>query len=169
VKRAVLGALALVVAGVVSFAVFYPLGHLNGVRIANAILLLVGGCILAIPVIVLCVAARWRVGELLASIGLFEIAFGISLLVWVFQNLSDFSSLHGPGPVIAYLICLFFIGGGIAIPMLVGLAISQVLILWIDHTRSWRGTMRVVPAVAFLAVVLLLAWEVLITITGTGL
>jgi hypothetical protein len=132
------------------------------------VLLLIGGCILASPVIVLRVAARWRVGEVLASIGLFEIAFGIGLLAWVFQNLSDVSSLHGPGPVLAYLMCLFFIGAGIAIPMLVGLAISQVLILWIDHTRSWRATMRFVPAVVFLAVVLLAAWDILITMIGTN-
>jgi hypothetical protein len=53
--------------------------------------------------------------------------------------------------------------------MLVGLLIAQALILWLDHTRSWRVTMRVVPAVAFLVALLLLAWEVLIAITGSGL
>jgi len=168
-KRAVLGALALIIAGVVSFPVFCPLGHLNGVGVASAILLLIGGCILASPVIVLRVAARWRVGELLVSIALFEIAFGIALLGWVFRNFSDFSSFHGPGPVLAYLLCLFLIGGEIAVPTLTGLGISQVLILWIDNTRSWRVTLRVVPVVVFLTVVLLVAWKTLITITGTGL
>jgi hypothetical protein len=168
-KRAVLGALTLMVAGAVCIPVFRPLGGLHGTGPVSAILFLTGGCILASPVIVLRVAGRWRVRELLVSICLFEIAFGIVLFVQVFLVGPGISwSPHGPGPIIGFLISMFAVGGGMAIPMLVGLPIAQALILWIDKTRSSGVMIRAVLAVAFLAIVVLLVWQILMTITGPG-
>ncbi len=135
-KRAVLGALALMLAGAVCIPVFLLLGRLHWTGLASAILILTGGCILASPVMVLRVARRWRVSELLVSICLFEIASGIVLYVQLLGDPESWQSAHGPGFLVIFLISMFAIGGGAAIPMLVGLLIAQVLILWIDKTRS---------------------------------
>lgn len=164
-KRAVLGGLALILAGVICVPVFMPLGTLNGQGIASAILMLVGGGILATPVILLRVVGRWRVGELLVSIGLFEMACGMVLLVWVLREVAPHPTFHGPGPVLVFLICMFVIGGGMAIPTVIALVLSQLLILWIDNTRSWRTAPRVMPAAAFMILALLAILKVLMAIT----
>ncbi|MBM4094376.1 MAG: hypothetical protein FJ276_33960 [Planctomycetes bacterium] len=86
-KRIIWGALVLVAAGLLSWPVFTPLGRWNGHGLASALVLLAGGCILASPVIALRVACRWRVSELLRSICLFEIAFGLGLAVYVMMDI----------------------------------------------------------------------------------
>jgi hypothetical protein len=103
------------------------------------------------------------VRDLVAAIVLAETVLGAGLSIWMLNLLFG---IHGMcGPNLHFILGIPLLGVTVmAIPSLVGLAVSQALAVLVRHTPSWRSATRRVPAAAIVGIGLAIIYVILLAV-----